>query len=89
MKPPKCRTCGVDEWQHVCGPVKILVTKKAPFVGSILAGSVNRGEGVLMTVPKTVTQTVTQPAKGGRGKRVHNSAADKQRAYRDRTKAKA
>jgi hypothetical protein len=20
MKPPKCRTCGKEEWHHVCGP---------------------------------------------------------------------
>lgn len=43
--------------------------------------------------PETVT-SVTQPApqtvtRGGRGKKVHASAADKQRAYRDRKKAKA
>lgn len=21
MKPPKCRSCGKEEWRHVCGPV--------------------------------------------------------------------
>ena len=21
--PPKCRTCGKEEWQHLCGPVAV------------------------------------------------------------------
>lgn len=20
MKPPKCKTCGAEEWKHTCGP---------------------------------------------------------------------
>lgn len=24
MKPPKCRTCGKEEWQHTCGPTNLV-----------------------------------------------------------------
>lgn len=32
MKPPKCRTCGKEEWNHTCkGPVQVAVApRKAP-----------------------------------------------------------
>lgn len=31
MKPTKCRTCGTEEWNHVCaGPAARAVTKSAP-----------------------------------------------------------
>lgn len=23
MKPPKCKTCGAEEWKHVCGPQRV------------------------------------------------------------------
>ncbi len=94
MKPPKCRSCGKEEWRHVCGPLKVLITEKAPFAGSTAPGSVNRVVGHIISVPQqeTVTpnaQTVTRASKGGRGKKVHTTGAAKQAAYRARKKAQA
>lgn len=86
MKPPKCKTCGKEEWQHTCGPV-VSVTMGVPPLYP------QQSPGVSITVvekrPKTVTQTVTLKARGGRGKKVHQSAAAKQAAYRARQKASA
>jgi hypothetical protein len=30
MKPPKCRTCGKEEWHHVCGPKRVIVGAAKP-----------------------------------------------------------
>ena len=32
--PPKCKTCGKEEWRHICGPkalVRVIETERASF----------------------------------------------------------
>lgn len=32
MGPPKCKTCGITEWRHVCGPKIIELIIETPTV---------------------------------------------------------
>lgn len=91
MRAPKCRVCGVEEWQHVCGPltesklasaaretVTTRVTKPiAAPVGPMLPSEQRDGVG---SIPASGTKS-----KGGRPKQ-HGNTAEKQAAYRVRKK---
>lgn len=76
MKPPKCKTCGAEEWQHVCGPVTIETADVTKPVTKLARAIV------------TEKPSPPQGHKGGRV-RVYASATERQRAHRARKKMAA
>lgn len=34
VKPPKCKTCGREEWRHVCGGEKVTIHKLPGSISS-------------------------------------------------------
>lgn len=80
MKAPKCRICGVSEWQHVCGggvPVERVTELVRP----------ERKK----TVTKKNKVTKNKVTKRGRPKlgEVSLTAAEKMRRYREKKKGEA
>lgn len=66
MKPPKCKSCGAEEWRHVCQP-KTVSPARASKTG-VVAGSNPATEIVAkhrpsMGVPAAVSTGEVQPAK--------------------------
>jgi hypothetical protein len=81
MTPPKCRTCGEIEWQHVCGLTQQGLTRQMAATILKAKDKIFVGRSAIVTKPQAIVTATKAP--GGRPK-VHASAADRQRACRSR-----
>lgn len=84
MGPAKCRTCGVAEYRHTCGP--LAESKLASAARETVTARVTKTEPAVPRVPKLPPNNGTPEKRGpGRPKSVLTKA-ERQAAYRVRKK---
>lgn len=61
MKPPKCKTCGAEEWKHTCGPKLSVaeITRVVVASPEFLA----RKEKLDNPLPNALEKVLTKPSR--------------------------
>lgn len=98
MKPPKCRTCGAEEWRHTCGNLpkiripsrEFLVAHGETMLIDGIPHEVVLDDALAVTISPALEPVIVTEPKHGRGRpRVHASGAERVRAHRARKATKS